>query len=279
MKRYSGIAVFFLVFGLILDVQADSHPTLALESVQEFQYKSTNGVDYSDPLREKADELKTPVAIYEFVRNHFEYVPYHGSRSGAANTFLGKRGNDVDQASTLIAMLRSQGIPARYVVGYGALGTGISLSNWTGIQNSVNQDPSAHPDAEAMSWIVSAGIPTLINGEMTGIEHVWVEALVPMHDYRGAGSNAEERCDPVAPASHCVWVPLAPSIKSRQENRERLSVLRIQETDGDHQFSYDDYYLAERIHADNNYKGAPIEHISCSTVNRVDYRDSNPLYI
>ena len=57
-------------------------------------------------LLAKATELQTPVAIYEFVRNNIRFVSYHGSRSSSVNTFLGQIGNDVDIASTLIAMLR-----------------------------------------------------------------------------------------------------------------------------------------------------------------------------
>lgn len=68
-------------------------------------------------LREKATQLATAVAIYEYVHNTIEHSLYHGSRSGSVNTFLGQRGSDVDIATALIAMLRSQNIPARYAVG------------------------------------------------------------------------------------------------------------------------------------------------------------------
>src|SRR3990170_1897583 len=76
---------------------------------------------WSDPeepdLLAKATELASAPAIYEYVRNNFEYALYSGARSSSTNTFLFRRGNDVDIASTLIAMLRSQGIPARYATG------------------------------------------------------------------------------------------------------------------------------------------------------------------
>ena len=38
-------------------------------------------------LRDKATQLGTAVAIYEYVHNTIEFSPYHGSRSGSVNTF------------------------------------------------------------------------------------------------------------------------------------------------------------------------------------------------
>src|SRR5215469_3282941 len=63
-------------------------------------------------LKAQADKLASPIDIYEYVRNNYDFTLYQGSRSGSVNTFLGGRGNDVDLASTLIAMLRAEGIPA-----------------------------------------------------------------------------------------------------------------------------------------------------------------------
>ncbi|MDY6822587.1 MAG: hypothetical protein SWH68_02130 [Thermodesulfobacteriota bacterium] len=49
-------------------------------------------------LAAKAAQLAKPAAIYEFVHNTHEYALYHGSRSNSINTFLGRRGSDVDIA-------------------------------------------------------------------------------------------------------------------------------------------------------------------------------------
>jgi len=68
-------------------------------------------------LKSKATELQSSVAIYEYVRNHFQYALYQGSRSNSINTFGAQRGNALDISSVLIAMLRSQNIPARYATG------------------------------------------------------------------------------------------------------------------------------------------------------------------
>ncbi|MBC8453830.1 RHS repeat protein, partial [PVC group bacterium] len=48
-----------------------------------------------------------PVRIFQFVRNHIKYVPSFGSRQGATATLLTEQGNDLDQASLLLALLSS----------------------------------------------------------------------------------------------------------------------------------------------------------------------------
>ena len=73
-----------------------------LHETAEIQWSSAREPD----LLARAGELSTPVAIYEHVRNRFEYALYHGARSSSVNTFLGQRGNDVDLASVLIAIYR-----------------------------------------------------------------------------------------------------------------------------------------------------------------------------
>lgn len=85
-------------------------------------------------LRAKATALASPVLMFEYVRNNYEFTLYQGVRSGSVNTFLGGRGNDVDLAATLIAMLRSQGIPARYAVGTVRL-PATNVMNWLQVEN------------------------------------------------------------------------------------------------------------------------------------------------
>ncbi|WP_321413454.1 transglutaminase-like domain-containing protein [uncultured Desulfobacter sp.] len=58
-----------------------------------------------------------PKLIYEYVRNHVDYVPYFGSLKGAAMTYFDGAGNDFDQASLMIALLRKSGYQAQYVYG------------------------------------------------------------------------------------------------------------------------------------------------------------------
>ena len=53
----------------------------------------------------------------EFVRSEVATELYAGSKKGAVGTLLSRAGNDVDQASLLVALLRAAGVPARYEIG------------------------------------------------------------------------------------------------------------------------------------------------------------------
>ncbi|MCI4626436.1 MAG: transglutaminase-like domain-containing protein, partial [Candidatus Magnetoovum sp. WYHC-5] len=75
-------------------------------------------VKFTDEIKEQARYLENhPVKIYEWVKNNVNYEPYYGSLKGAQQTLMEKAGNDYDQASLLIALLRTSNIPARYVSG------------------------------------------------------------------------------------------------------------------------------------------------------------------
>ena len=100
-------------------------------------------------IKELADNLKTPVAIYEYIRNNINFEPYYGSRKGAVGTLNQRGGNDYDQASLLIAMLRYKNIPARYV--RGTVEVPIEkVQGWTGTET---------PEA-SVKVLGSLGIPT-----------------------------------------------------------------------------------------------------------------------
>ncbi len=60
-----------------------------------------------------------PVDIFNWVYNNIEFEDYDRSRKGAKATLFTRRGNEWDQASLLIALMRIAKIPARYVQ-YGA---------------------------------------------------------------------------------------------------------------------------------------------------------------
>ena len=87
----------------------------SMEPVQETEEEllATKGdTVLSDAVKEKAEELKTPLAIYNYLKNNINYEYYYGSRKGASGTLDSLGGNDLDQASLLIAMLRHQGYEA-----------------------------------------------------------------------------------------------------------------------------------------------------------------------
>ncbi len=71
---------------------------------------------FSAELSELAGKLNNdPVEIFNWVYENIEFEDYYDSRKGAQSTYFTKRGNEWDQSSLLIALLRLSGIPARYV--------------------------------------------------------------------------------------------------------------------------------------------------------------------
>ncbi len=157
----------------------------------------TDETKLTNKIKELADSLGTPVNIYEYVRNNMEFEPYYGSRKGAQGTLSHKGGNDYDQASLLISMLRYKKIPARYVRGQAEIEIDRAMA-WTGADT---------PEAAAQI-LASAGTPvtSMVSGgkiNAVRVEHVWVEAYVPYDRYRGAGPMKGQS----------IWIPLDPSYK------------------------------------------------------------------
>lgn len=162
-------------------------------------------------LQDKATQLGTTVAIYEYVHNTIEFSPYHGSRSGSVNTFLGQRGSDVDIASALIAMLRSQNIPARYAVGTVRM-PAAQVTNWLGITN-LDVAVQVLKD-QGIQGVVLAGDRSTVD-----LEHTWAEVFVPFDQYRGINTvNPAVDCSLSANASRCTWIALDGSFKQKQYN-------------------------------------------------------------
>lgn len=83
----------------------------------ESSLKLEDETSLTDEMKALADQLKTPLQVYLYLKNHINYEAYSGSRKGAVATFDSNGGNDVDQASLLIAMLRYLNYPAKYVNG------------------------------------------------------------------------------------------------------------------------------------------------------------------
>nr|MBF0223393.1 hypothetical protein [Desulfobulbaceae bacterium] len=179
-------------------------------------------------LQEKATKLGTPAKIYEYLRNNAEYSPYHGSRSNSLNSFLSLRGNDVDLTSALIALLRSQGIKARYAYGNIKISK-VQLANWLGVIDTTL----------AASLLRDQGIQNVDDTDSTYVtfEHVWAEALVSYSNYRGGKSTQEASC--ATEGGSCRWVPLDASFKQKKYNETYRMLLR------DLPFDYDAYYNAQ----------------------------------
>ncbi|MBN8233368.1 hypothetical protein JYK02_38210 [Corallococcus macrosporus] len=138
-----------------------------------------------------------PVELYNWVRNHIEWVPTYGSIQGSDLTLLNRRGNAFDTASLLIALYRASGIPARYVYGSIDVPTAQML-NWVGNVTRVEA---------AQQLLSQGGIPATAlvqDGAIRAVrmEHVWVEAQVDFEPSRGAVHHTPD-----------TWVPVDASFK------------------------------------------------------------------
>ena len=180
-------------------------------------------------LRTKADALSNPAAIFEYVRNNYDFSAYHGARSGSVNTFLGGRGNDVDLAATLIAMLRASGTPARYGVGTVRART-VLVTNWLQVEDqTLAQSLLIDQGIQGVVASTSGSTPTV------DFEHVWVEALVPYGWYRGESAPLVN-C--ATTPDTCHWVPMDPSWKQYKQVSSGLDPYAVLT------FDYNAYYSA-----------------------------------
>jgi hypothetical protein len=159
---------------------------------------ATIDAPFTADIKQKAIDLgSNPVRIFNWVHDSIGFFPSYGSVQGAQDTLDKQSGNAFDQASLLIAMLRSSGIPARYVYGTVDLPTA-QAQNWVGGVQDVDS---------AQQILGQGGIPNiaLTSGGVVKairIEHVWVEAFVPSNPARGAVNGSGD-----------TWVPLDPSFK------------------------------------------------------------------
>ena len=180
-------------------------------------------------ITQLAEALGDPNSIYHFVKNYIKTEGYIGAKKGAAITLAQTGGNDLDQASLLIVLLRAKKIPARYVTGTIQITTEQALEI-TGASNT-----------NAAGRILASGYKdtkTIYDKDNTiiGFQMIktWVEAYIPYTDYRGAGNMSGDK----------IWVQLDPSFKKLESKIENI----------DADFSDNDIALIETINkvsADN----------------------------
>jgi hypothetical protein len=174
----------------------------------EGDLEETIETKWTEEIQVVAEELgNDPLAIYEYVRHEIGFEPYYGSRKGALGTLEQRSGNDLDQASLLISLLRYHDIPARYAQGTIEIPAERAMS-WVGAET---------PEAAARI-LASLGTPVrsvISGGKISAIqlEHIWVEAYVPYDEYRGVGERS----------GTSTWVPLDPSFV-QQEYVEGLNL-------------------------------------------------------
>ncbi len=156
----------------------------------------------TDAIKALAQSLgNNPHKIYQWVHDNVYYYPSQGSVQGAQDTLDKKSGNAFDQASLLIALLRSAGIPARYVYGSVELPAD-KVMNWVGGAKTVDA---------AQQVLSQGGVPNvaLVSGgqvKAMRLEHVWVEAYVRYLPGRGAAHTGGQ-------TQGDTWVPMDGSYK------------------------------------------------------------------
>lgn len=157
---------------------------------------------YPEAVKEYAGILKNDInSIYLYVKNNIKYEAYFGSKKGATVTLEQQGGNDIDQASLLIAMLRATNTPARFVGGTVSI-TAEQAMDITGAADQASAGRILASRYKNVSGITS-------NGKRIGYKmyHTWVEACIPYTDYRGAGNKSGDK----------IWVQLDPSFKKLQK--------------------------------------------------------------
>ena len=180
-----------------------SYPLAFLRDPGPDDLAETIDVQFTDEINDLAGSLNnSAVEIYQFVRNNCQFEAYLGSRKGAQQTLHHRSGNDYDQASLLIALLRTSGIPARYVKGSVEMPID-RATNWLGFQDSQNA-------ASILTTCGMNGVLVNMNNEPYSIRctRVWVEAWLPYINYRGAVNDS----------TGCQWVALDPAFKQYEYN-------------------------------------------------------------
>ncbi len=116
-----------------------------------------------------------PFLLFDFVHNYIDYRPFFGSANGATATLLARRGNDCDQASLFITLMREAGYTADYVIG-DVVYSMERLANWTGVDEEMDA---------VWKVLTNGGIPTTANPptEEFMITRVWVQANIGGTDY------------------------------------------------------------------------------------------------
>lgn len=114
-----------------------------------------------------------PRRIYQFVRNHFAYVPYYGALKGPYLTLKERSGNDFDQAALLVALLRAAGFTAQFQ--YGSMSIPVSAANGLDLAHWLGTEANA---GVIGTMIATGGIPAVNHGTSFTLDRVWVVATL-----------------------------------------------------------------------------------------------------
>jgi hypothetical protein len=160
--------------------------------------KENKDVQFTDEITALAAELSnSPVEMYEYVRNNFDFDVYVGSRKGSQQTLDEGAGNDYDLASLLIALLRTSG----FYAGYENIEVKIRadrLCNCLGIDDPVKAMELMNFEGFNVYW---GQQDTIVIGDW-----VVVAAYLPDVNYRGAVNDSNSQ----------NWMLLDPAFKQYQ---------------------------------------------------------------
>jgi RHS repeat-associated protein len=139
--------------------------------------------DITPEISELARALHNdPKLIFDYVCNNVDYVPYFGSLKGATLTLLDGAGNDFDQASLLIALLRASGYTANYYHGLWFYND-ILFAEWAGVTDWLFTDRKSVTDF-AMHVFALGGIPQeRYSDSSLLLERVCVKVNISGKDY------------------------------------------------------------------------------------------------
>jgi RHS repeat-associated protein len=153
-------------------VKTNDDPALEANSITSDGLPPTTPTPTSPEINELAKGLEyDPKAMFDFVHNQIEFVPYSGFRKGPTLTLLDRSGNDLDQAALLVALLEAGSYTARYAYGYMNY-SDAQIVNWVGTDT--------YQISSALSW---SGIPfNWIDGGYR-LERFWVILSINGVDY------------------------------------------------------------------------------------------------
>lgn len=162
---------------------------------------SVNNLDYSiitqdEPtetsltaeIAKVVDNAASPIAVYELLYNNVDTEFYFGSRKGAIGTYDQHGGNDIDQASLLIAALHRLGYEADYISGLASITPTQALQ----ITGTKDVDIALRIlKAQAPSGIKKVEAVYNSKNEIVSItvEHTWVKTKIPSKYINSDGTD------------------------------------------------------------------------------------------
>jgi len=145
---------------------------LSAVAAEALSAESTAAMATPGDYAQLAEALENdPLRIYQYVRNHFEYVPYFGALKGPYLTLHERAGNDFDQAALLVELLRAAGFTANFRYGTASVDTTAPLQLQT-LADWLGTDADAQIIAGTFS---NGGVPVEQVGTNLEFDRVWVE--------------------------------------------------------------------------------------------------------